>query len=346
MNDVIIDYYGKKVFIGIDVHRRQYTVSCRYEGMEVKRCTMPAEPEALLSFISKFFRGAEVHTAYEAGFSGFVLHRILEGNGIRSIVVHAASIEVSKKKVKTDKRDSRRIAEQLEVGRLRGVRVPSVEEELRRVVSRTRAQLVKAHTRILNQIRMKFYQFGLLPLDDKRAMGQRLAREVLGRTSARELHIGVESLLAVRKAIHTQIRAVESILDTEARQDPVIKLYRKMFGPLAAQVFAHELGDLSQFPNEKCLFSFVGLTPSETTSDETRRLGHITREGASRLRHMLVESAWRTIKTDEGLRTAFERIAARAGKKRAIVAIARKLIGRARALFRQSKEDSALKDAA
>jgi transposase len=92
---------------------------------------------------------------------------------------------------------------------------------------------------------------------------------------------------------------------------------------------------MSQFKNERALFSFTGLTPREFTTGEHRRLGHISRQGSSRLRAVLVEVAWRAIKLDPALNADYQRIVNHAGKKRAIVAIARKLIGRARALFRK-----------
>jgi transposase len=94
---------------------------------------------------------------------------------------------------------------------------------------------------------------------------------------------------------------------------------------------------MQQFPHERAVFSFTGLPPSEDSSGDRRRVGHISRQGAGRLRHVLVESAWVAIRKDPDLTAAFERIAHRAGKKRAIVAIARKLIGRARAVLRTQR---------
>ena len=340
MTDKYIDYSGQKVFIGIDVHLRQYTLTCRCDGQIVKRARIDADPLALVAFLGKFFSGAEIYTAYEAGFSGFGLHRVLEGNGIHSIVVHAASIEVSQKKVKTDKRDSLKIAEQLEAGRLKGIHIPSEAEEVSRVIARTRDQLVRAHTRVLNQIRMRFHQFGLLSHDEERRMNEALAKEVLESIKAPELRCGIESMLAVRAALSGEVKKLDKRLKEQALHDAFEETYRKVpgIGPLAARILSNELGDMSQFANEKVLFSFTGLTPSEDTSDQTRHLGHITRQGNSRLRHVLVEAAWVAVRKDPDLKAAFDRIAAKAGKKRAIVAIARKLIGRARALFR-SKED-------
>ena len=72
---------------------------------------------------ASIFPAAEIHSAYEAGFSGFELHRELQRQGVKSIVVHAAAIEVAaNNRVKTDKWDARKIAEHLEAGRVRGIR--------------------------------------------------------------------------------------------------------------------------------------------------------------------------------------------------------------------------------
>jgi len=79
-------------------------------------------------------------------------------------VVHPASIEVSARDtVKTDKRDSLKIAQQLSAGRLRGVRVPTKEEEQQRLLTRTRDQLVIKKRRVMVQMRMRLHYFGLFP---------------------------------------------------------------------------------------------------------------------------------------------------------------------------------------
>ncbi len=98
-----------------------------------------------------------------------------------------------------------------------------------------------------------------------------------------------------------------------------------------------ELGDMSQFNNERQLFSYTGLTPSEHSSGDTIRKGHITRQGNNRVRHILNQAAWRAISIDRDLRAFFESLYPRTGKKKAIVAVARKLIGRIRAAFRQGE---------
>lgn len=100
-------YAGKEVFVGIDVHKKTYSVAAQVDGVCVKKWTTAASPKGLAEQLLKFFAGANIHTAYEAGFSGFVLHRELVKHGIDSIVVHAAAVEVAvNNRVKTDKRDA------------------------------------------------------------------------------------------------------------------------------------------------------------------------------------------------------------------------------------------------
>lgn len=123
------DYTGKKVFIGIDVHKRTYSVVCVAEGTVVKRWQTLASPEKLAQQLHKYFAGAELESVYEAGFSGFVLQRIWQKAGINNLVVNPGSLEVAiHNRVKTDKRDALKLATLLEAGRLEGIRIPSEKE--------------------------------------------------------------------------------------------------------------------------------------------------------------------------------------------------------------------------
>ena len=333
-----LDYSGKKVFIGIDVHLKQYTVCCRSDGMIVKRATMRASPGDLLGFIGRHFAGALVKTAYEAGFSGFVLHRALAGAGIESLVVHAAAIEMSRKKSKTDKRDAQKIAEQLEGNRLQSIHIPTEEAERARLVTRTRSQLVKERTRTKNQIRMRLHYFGMISPTERRTMSKEFLAEIRATGLPQELEYALKLHEAVWDVLDDQIRSCDQKIK-ENISEALVQLYMSVpgFGHLIAVSLARELGDMQQFKSEKDLFSFTGLIPSESTSDETRHLGHITRQGSARLRHLLVQAAWVAIRKDLSLQKKFIRIAAKAGKKRAIVAIARTLIGRARAVIKKKE---------
>jgi len=125
------------VFLGIDVHKRTYSVTAVSGNTVIKRASMPADKQALLAFIHKYFSSASVFSVYEAGFSGFGLHRFLESNGIKNTVVHPASIETTvNNRSKTDKRDSEKMAIQLSQGKLNCVNIPTLQREYWRTITR------------------------------------------------------------------------------------------------------------------------------------------------------------------------------------------------------------------
>ena len=335
-----ISYSDKDIYIGIDVHKKTYSVVTVADREVIKKWTTSASPEGLRKQLLKYFEGARIHTAYEAGFSSFVLHRELVKYGINNIVVHAAGIETAlNNRVKTDKRDAHKLATLLEAGRLKGIRIPSDIEEQKRLLTRTRKQLIEERTAVKNRLRMKFHQFGLIEYDDRREMSHKFVKELLSRVQSQELIIVVEACWNIWKSLDQEIDKLKKALNTQANEDPTDATYRSVpgIGLVSARTLANELGDMSHFKNERQLFSYTGLTPSEYSSGEQIRKGHISRQGNSHVRGILVEIAWRAIRKDKSLAACFERLYPRIGKKRAIVAVARKLIGRIRAAFQHGE---------
>jgi transposase len=336
-----ISYVGKEVFIGIDVHKKTYTVVARVEGEIVKRWTTAASPQTLAQQLHKYFAGATLHSAYEAGFSGFVLHRELERKGIHNLVINASSIEVAvNDRVKTDKRDALKLSTLLEAKRLKGIRIPTESEEAHRLLSRTRKQLVEDRVSVKNKIRMKFHQFGLIDNDEARQMTHTLVEELVNNAPSQELTIAINAYWNVWKSLDEEIKKIEKELEHQAKEDANEKTYQSVpgVGPQSARILSNELGNMSQFKNERQLFSYTGLTPSEHSSGEMIHRGHISRQGNSWVRSILIEIAWRAIDQDQALADFFNRLFPRTGKTRAIVAVARKLIGRIRAAFQKSEE--------
>ena len=242
-----------------------------------------------------------------------------------------------KDRVKTDRRDSRKLGEQLSMGRLKGIYIPEEQEELRRQVTRTRRQVVNQIQRVSNQIKGKLLYFGFLPPEDDRRISESYLKGLELRDFPSELKFSLGVMIKQWRLLKEQLKEIETEMMAQGFEDgEVEEIYRSVpgIGMVVARVLSNELGDLSKrFPNNKSLYKYVGLTPSEYSSGERSRRGGIDRQGSGYIRSLLVQSAWRVIEEDEVLRESFERIALRRGKKRAIVAIARKLIGRIRACF-------------
>ena len=333
------DYTGKKIYLGIDVHKKTYAVTALCEKIVVKKATLPANPEGLVVFCTKFFPGAKIESAYEAGFSGFYLHRILEKNSIKNLVVHAAGIEVAVgDRVKTDKRDSLKIATQLEANRLKGIHVPSEEREEKRALTRLRDTVVEHRTTTANQIKSLLHQHGLIsPIAQKKVCPKWI--ESLKTLPMRDgLRYALNHLVDMWQQLNVRIKAIETEMIKQAAEDATLEMvYRSTpgIGPVGARILANEVEDMSYFDNERQLFSYTGLTPSEHSSGGHIRKGHISRQGKTVIRRILVLAAWKAIQQNSQLRTVYDRICVRAGGKKAIVAVARRLIGHIRACFRK-----------
>ena len=174
MTDQRISYCGRIVYVGIDVHKETYTVTCVCNQQIMKTATMQADPAALAASLPRWFPGATLSSVYEAGFSAFVRHRVLTTTGITNIVVNPASVAVAANdKVKTDRRDSKRLARDLADGRLRGIAVPTAAEALARLLPRTRAQIVKHRATMARQSKAKLHQFGLIAPSSRRMISRR-----------------------------------------------------------------------------------------------------------------------------------------------------------------------------
>ena len=334
------DYTGKTVFVGIDVHKKTYSITCLCEKIVVKRDTIKATEESLTDYLTKYFANATIHTVYEAGFSGFVLHRFLLSKGINNIVVHAASVEISARdRVKTDKRDSLKLAIQLSDGRLKGIYVPTLKREADRELSRMREKIARDKRRVGNRLKSLLYRQGLLSADDDDEVCPKWLAKVAILDCDETVKYCIQQCIDEWLFLKNTLKDIDAALKKQAMADDVLeKIYQSApgIGSIHARALANELEDMKQFSNEKHLFSFTGLTPSEHSSGEHRRLGHISRQGRSMLRKILIQAAWVAIYKDPTLMVIFERVAKKAGKKRAIVGIARHLIGRIRSCFKSN----------
>lgn len=332
------NYKGKKIFVGMDVHKNNYAIAVTCEGVIVKNWSMKADNKQLLIQLKEFFPGANIYSAYEAGFSGFGLHRFLTENGVENIVVNPGSIAVeSNSRVKTDKKDAKKISQQLSIGLLRGIFIPSREQEDRRSLTRGRDQIVKRRQAIGNQIKMKIYYLGLFISDSRISETYMKKVEQLKLSPGHQLVL--TELVASWRVETERIKRFNQALKEQAQKDSLDTIYRSApgVGAISSRVLSNELGDMSRFDNVRQLSSSTGLTPSEYSSGQHVRKGHVTRQGSPQIRAILVEIAWRAIREDQNLMEIYHRIRARREGKRAIIAIARKILIRLRKCFKDNK---------
>ena len=150
-----VSFKGQVVFIGIVVHKKQWTVTIRHCGQVSKTFIMNPKPEKLAEHLKKNYPEAEYRSVYEAGFSGFEAHRTLCNLGVQNIVINPSDVPTSGKERenKNDNSDSRKLARELENGSLEPIYIPTPENLMLRDLKRREDQLAQSITRIKNRIK-------------------------------------------------------------------------------------------------------------------------------------------------------------------------------------------------
>ena len=283
----------QRLKLGIDVHWAQYTVVAQFDGASPR----PAQrftPSAFVEWVKEHLDDAqEVHSCYEAGAFGYLLHRKLVALGVRNLVVRPRNWDEYGKKQKTDQRDALALCGMLDryicgnTEALAVIRVPCEQEEQSRSQTRQRGNLVSDRGRVSNQglSNARYYGFDLpdqwwRPRAFKRLVDELPAPlyELLGR------------LQAVLLVFDEQIGALGKLIEA-ARPE---KLPTGM-GALTAEVIDREVGDWNRFKNRRQVAGYTGLIPSENSSGEGHKQGSISKHGNPRVRHLLVEAVWRLL---------------------------------------------------
>lgn len=329
---------SKAVFCGIDVHKRQWSLCFVCDGEVIESIHMGVDYSRLRSILERYSSGRVVKFVYEAGFSGFWLYRRLTQDGYHCIVTPPNKMHKSGDKVKTDKRDAQTLASYLAAGLLKAVWVPPQDVESDRRVIRRRGQLMKEKKRIQCQIKSLLHLHGITrPAMIKKNWSNAY---LLWLASIQFVNhsdkFTLTQLLKSYRRVRTDLAEVTRHVRLMSRWPQYERNFKHLtslrgVGLITAMTFLLEIYDFGRFKTTDDFSSYLGLTPSQYSTGDKVRLGHITRQGNAHLRHVLVESAWTVVRHDPVLREKYQRIHARDGSgKRAIVAVARSLAVRLR----------------
>jgi transposase len=328
----------KVLFMGIDVHELTYSVSLFFEGEELLSVSYPSDVKHLRRLLERY-SDFKIMAVYEAGAFGYALYDWLKAQGVDIRVTPPSKMPVAPgDRVKTDKRDARRLAQLLSANLLKSVTVPERQKREDRELLRTREQLVSQRRRLFLQVQSKLRFHGLKIRT--RAVITRKNRELILESSVLSLSLrrAFELLLESYEHCSKQLLAIRhdilALSESEAYCTG-IKILTGIpgVGLITAISFLLEMPDMRSFENNEKVGSYLGLTCSEHSSGESQHQGRITRCGNGRLRALLVQCAWRTISGDPALGRFYERVKHRRGGKRAIIAVARKLSGRMRTVL-------------
>lgn len=336
-----LSFKGQHFYVGIDVHKKQWTTTIRSVNKELKTFSMNPAAKELAQYMQRHYPEGHYHSAYEAGFSGFHIHESLTSLGFKNQVIHPADIPTmdKEKRNKDDVRDSRKIARELENRSLKGIYVPNRFHQEFRSLCRLRERSVSHQTRLKNRITSYFAFYGItipsreeLPHWSKRFIGW-LANQALQYSCGNqtlalmidELTYQRTLLLKILRQIRKEVRKSPEVLD-------IIRLLETVpgVGFIAALTFYSEIMDMTRFGSLDHLKSFVGLAPESESSDETTFEHGLTNRHNRHLRYVLVEAAWVAIRKDPALLNTYQGLTRRMKPQKAIIRITVKLLSRIR----------------
>ena len=286
----------ERTSVGLDVHARSVVAEAVdwSTGQVFSQRLVPAN-DVVLAWVRAL--PAPVAVAYEAGPTGFGLARALTAAGIACVVVAPSKLERPPgDRVKTDRRDARRLAHLLRIGEVPAVRVPTVAEESARDLVRAREDARGDLMRARHRVSKLLLRHGIVYSDG-------VAWTQLHQVWLRRQHF---DSLGVRTAYGEALDAVIACQDRRDRLDAVID-QTAHDGPWAGTVarlecvrgiatltafgLATEVGDWQRFTGAT-IGAYLGLTPTENSSGASRSQGSITKAGNTHARRLLVEAAW------------------------------------------------------
>jgi transposase len=292
------------MWVGIDAHKKTLAVAAFYPGKhEPDELTIDNDERAIRKLVRRLEQraeGREIRICYEAGTCGYALQRRLEAAGSVVCEVIAPSLIPRKpgERIKTDRRDARKLAELYRAGVLTTVTPPTPEQEAIRDLCRcredVRADLGRCRHRLIKMLVRRGYVFNStsrLWSEAHRAWLQALVFD-----NEIDRVVVTEYILAVEQA-ERRLRAMDGELEKAAQ----LPLYRDHVAWLRcfrgidttiAMIFVAELHGIERFESPRALAAYLGLVPSLYASGDTAKRGKITKTGNGHIRRALVQAAW------------------------------------------------------
>jgi len=279
------------------------------------------------------------HVVMEACSSSHYWARWVQSRGVRVSLLPAQYIRAYVRRDKTDRTDAAALLEAARCGDIRPVCVKSVEQQALQGLHRVRSLWMKTRTARINSLRSLCREFGMIaPMGVKRGLPELLERlsadtQAIPAVLRAALHRLVEEI----RELETRIHEIEMELRAVVRQSEVCQRLQTIpgVGLLGATAFLASVGDIHSFRNARQFACWVGLTPREFSSGNTRRLGRITRQGDGYLRMLLIHGARAVLHSGRVARRAGRpldrlrewalQLEARSCHNKAAVAIANKL---------------------
>ena len=288
-----------RMWVAIDQHKLSLVAATLpASGGQPEVMRVENTERAIRRFLQRLGGADGLAVAYEAGPGGYQLHRLLSSMGVACDVIAPSLIPVrAGDRVKTDRRDAKKLVRLFRAGELAFVQPPSPMQEGLRDLVRCRDDLRCARTAARHRVAKALMRHGHIYRQGKAWTLRHRAWIESQRLEDPLAHTALEHMLTHLGALDAQIAALDQQLEQIATHqpwaDPVAWLcsFRGVSTHTALGLLS-EIGDFRRFAHPRELMSYLGLTPSEYSSGQQQHRGHITKTGNRHARRLLVEAAW------------------------------------------------------
>jgi len=288
-------------YAAMDTHKKDHKVALMNpQTGELQQFTVRNTAKDITQMVRKIKKQApgDIHICYEAGVCGFVLKRRLDALGFRCSVI-APSLVPTKpgERIKTDRRDARKLLSHFMAGQLTEVYAPDEQQEAARELARCRQAAQENLKRIRQQLVKFLTRHGYIYRDGRHWTQRHMQWLNSIEFDIADLRDVFDSYYTEQQHCMQRLRSLDRQIEQLAERPQ----YKEMVGllrcfkgidTLTAITIIAEIFEFGRFASPRTLMSYLGLTPSESSSGEKRRQGAITKTGNKRIRRLLTESAW------------------------------------------------------
>jgi transposase len=339
------------VFVGMDTDKRSAAVThLDHLGIE-RSLKMPSDGSVLVNWAGNHFAGKRLAFVYEAGPTGFGLYDSLTEAGYVCLVVSPSSVPTARgKRVKTNRLDSRKLAYQLRGGALEGIRVPSDEYRQLRELVTLRKMHMNSAAAAKQRIKALFLRNGM-----------KFPWQTPGGYWSIAVVNGLRMYECNNKVVRFKLNSLLDSLDFSKYQasyaqatireltESVPEFSESMryamsvpgVGWIVASYAVARIGDWRLLEKSNNTAGFFGLVPTENSTGEGADRGSITKSGDPVMRSLMIEAAWTAVRKDPEMAEFYKRVYASHSRDKAariaIVAVARKMVGRLHCVLRERR---------
>lgn len=324
----------QKYYIGVDMSKRSFEVAIvQDESSTIYRKKYKASPEGKQAFISSLCK--EDVVGFETGNSSFLLAKLIQKKvGCKVYVLNSGKLHLIFKSLKkSDREDALRIAKFIQRTpgeELPTVCIPSDEEMVMRSSATERYRINKTRTQSINAFHSLLWNNGIVDYG-RNELKYKQSRDKAVQKLPELYQTQAKRLITLIDLYEQQLQEIEEEQKVHLKKHPeetTISMSVPGIGPSAAFVLMSYLGNMERFSSSKQVAYFSGYTPKLDISGDQHHYGAITKRGPRQIRKTMAQSAWAAIRSKDGvlLRAFYERVRSTRGKKKAIVAVARKML--------------------